>query len=236
MSGSNDFAWQGAQDPADTAHVFNSRDFHIQQSLASARTALPVEVVRAPYDASGNAIPPGTVGPIGFVDVRPLINQVDGYGNATPHGTIYRRPYFRYQSALGAVIADPQVGDIGVYVVQDRDSSIVQATGAQGNPGSRRKHDLADGVYHGQQIAGTPVQGIAFTSTGLTIFDRNGNTIAMGPSGITLADKNGNVIATSAAGTTTTVKSGNAVVQTAGGTPSPVETVAGTSPVAKADG
>jgi len=201
MSGDNsNYAWQGFQDAGTTAHEYNTRDFHIQQVLASTRIALPVKIVKAPYDKNGNAIPPGTVGPIGFVDVQPLVNQIDGYGNATPHGTIYKIPYFRYQSALGAVISDPVVGDIGEIIVHDRDTSVVRATGAQANPGSRRKSDLADGVYHGQLIAATPAQYLTFTSDGLKIADKNNNSITMANNLITIKignatytlDQNGN--------------------------------------------
>jgi hypothetical protein len=162
---------------------------------------MPVKVVRAPYDTNGNTIPPGTVGPIGYVDVQPLVNQVDGNGgSSTPHGTVYRIPYYRYQSALGAIIADPMVGDIGEIVVHDRDTSVVRSTNAQANPGSRRRHDLADAVYHGQQQAGAPTQGVAFTSSGLVIFDKNHNTITLANNLITIRvgsatytlDQNGN--------------------------------------------
>jgi hypothetical protein len=200
MTDSDTFAYQGTQDAGTARNEYNARDFHIQQLLLETRTRIPVKVVRSPYDKDGNDIPPGTVGPIGFVDVQPIVNQVDGYGNATPHGTIYKISYFRYQSANGAIISDPVVGDIGSLAIDDRDTSIVRSTGAQANPGSRRKHDLADGVYHGQQQAGTPVQGVTFTDTGLKIFDKNGNTITTANNLVTIKvgnatytfDQNGN--------------------------------------------
>jgi hypothetical protein len=114
--------------------------------------------------------------------------MVDGRsGSSTPHGTVYKIPYFRYQSALGSVIADPVKGDIGEIVVHDRDTSVVRANADQANPGSRRRHDLADGVYHGQHLStATPAQGVAFTGTGLKIFDKNGNTITLANNLITI--------------------------------------------------
>lgn len=219
----SNFAYQGAQNANTTVNGFNADDFHIQQSLAAVRTALPVKVMRAPYDASGNAIPPGTVGPVGFIDVQPLVNQWDGNNSATPHGTIYKISYFRYQSALGAVIADPAVGDIGEIIVHDRDTSVVRATGAQGNPGSRRKHDLADGVYHGQMIAGTPRQYVAFTGSGISISDENGNSIVMNSSGITITSLNGSGPITVKGNTRTNVLNTHehAGVQTGGGISGP---------------
>lgn len=188
----SDGTYRGTQDAGSAVHEYNTADLHIQSAVSLVRTVLDVKVVRAPYDSGGNVIPSGTVGPIGFVDVQPLVNQLDGDGNSTPHGTVYRVPYHRYQSALGAVISDPVVGDIGELVVHDRDTSVVRATRAQGNPGSRRKHDLADGVYHGQHISGdTPSQYVALTSGGIKIADRNGNTIVMDASGITITSLGG---------------------------------------------
>ncbi|MDE1138201.1 MAG: hypothetical protein PW999_00810 [Paraburkholderia tropica] len=32
------------------------------------------------------------VAPVGFVDVQVLVNQLDGWNNATAHGTIYNLP------------------------------------------------------------------------------------------------------------------------------------------------
>ena len=147
----------GTQDQGSTAAEFNSRDYHIRQVIEqSVRTGGPVKVVRAPYDANGNALTPGTATPIGYVDVQPLVNQIDGYGQATPHGVVYRLTYFRYQNGLFAVYADPVVGDIGHMVVADRDVTSVYATNAQANPGSLRKFDMADGTYFGNSRATAP--------------------------------------------------------------------------------
>lgn len=202
MSDSRTTAYEGTQDAGSAVHPFNTLDLHIRTVVGELRTALPVKVIRAPYDPStGNDIAPGTVGKIGVVDVQPLVNQLDGYGNATPHGTVYGVSYFRYQSARGAIIADPVVGDIGEIIVHDRDTSVVRNTGAQGNPGSRRKHSFEDGVYHGQQISSaTPTQYVTFTSNGLKIADKNNNSIEMANNLITVKvgsatytfDNNGN--------------------------------------------
>ena len=176
----------GAADVGTAVHEYNTRDFQIQQALASIRVAVPVEIVRAPYDANGNTIPPGTAGPIGYVDVHPLVNQLDGDGNATPHGTVYRVSYVRNQGGNGAIINDPTVGDIGQLVVHDRDTSVVRSTNAQANPGSRRKFDLADGVYHGQPQAGAPKQYLAFLEKGFNFVDAWGNTLVGTANGVVI--------------------------------------------------
>ncbi len=191
----NDQYYQGAQDQSTTAADYNSRDFHIRQRIADIRTGIPVKIIRAPYDKNGNAIPPGTVGPIGFVDVQPMVNQIDGLGNATQHGVVYRLKYYRYQGANGSIISDPVIGDIGHMAVADRDTTSVRATDAIANPGSRRTHDLADGTYFGcSQAPGNPTQYIVFGPNGLTIHDNNGNSVVMSPSGIVMTDKTGNTI------------------------------------------
>lgn len=223
----------GAQDAATSTSEYNTRQFQINQAQAQVRTKTPVVVVRAPYDGSGNDIASGTVGPPGYIDVHPLVNQVDGAGNATPHGVVYRVPYFRYQGANGAVISDPVAGDIGDFVVDDRDASVVYATGAQANPGSGLKSSLSSGTYYGQTRGGTPTQGVRFTATGLQIFDKNGNTITSSASGWVFADAGGDAI--TMGGGVITLRAPS-IVQTNGGSPAAVVTTAGNSPVAKADG
>ena len=197
---SDTYAYQGAQDAGTATSDFNAQDFHIRQVLAEVRTATLVKIVRAPYDASGNAIPLGAVGPVGYVDVQPLVNQLDGYGNAYPHGTVYHASYYRYQGGTNAIINDPQLGDIGKFVVADRDTSSVKATSAAANPGSRRKFDLADGSYFGCSQGGTPTQGLRFLSNGIQLFDKNGNTVTTSPTGFSFVDVNGNKLVSDAQG------------------------------------
>jgi hypothetical protein len=111
----------------------------------------------------------GGVAPVGFVSLQPMVNQLDGYGNAMPHGEIFNVPYFRLQGGANAIILDPQVGDIGWAGFADRDISSVKATKAQANPGSRRKFSMADAVYMGGILNGTPSQYVAFSSSGISI-------------------------------------------------------------------
>jgi hypothetical protein len=111
----------------------------------------------------------GGVSPVGFVDVQPLVNQVDGAGNATPHGVVYNIPYFRLQGGTNAIILDPQVGDMGMCGFASRDISSVKSSKGQANPGSGRTFDWADGLYFGGLLNGTPVQYIAFSSSGIDI-------------------------------------------------------------------
>lgn len=171
----------GQQTPYDSTSEYNILVFIIQQMIAKVNTVKIVKVV------GGN----GLAFPNGRVDVMPLVNQLDGNGNATPHGVVYSLTYFRLQSGINAIRMTPQIGDIGLAVVTDRDSTSVLATQKQANPGSARKYDLADGIYIGGILNPPPTQSVSFTPTGVTINDMNGNQIQMGPTGITIV---GNLI------------------------------------------
>jgi hypothetical protein len=152
---------QGFQDYNSGASEFNAVSFVVSQLIGRVGTATAVRVV-----AVTNA---GGVTPVGFVDVLPLVNQVDGAGNATPHGTIHGLPYSRLQGGANAVILDPQVGDIGVAVFASRDISSVKANRAQANPGSRRRFDMADGMYVGAILNAAPTQYVRFSTLGVEI-------------------------------------------------------------------
>lgn len=157
----NSFGYTGTQDPASGAGEYGALSFLVNQILAQIQTITLVKIVAVTNN--------GGVSPVGFVDVQPLVNQVDGVGNATPHGVINGIPYFRLQGGTNAIILDPQVGDIGMCGFSSRDISSVKASKAQSNPGSSRTFDWADGLYFGGMLNGTPVQYMAFSSSGIDI-------------------------------------------------------------------
>ena len=143
------------------ASEFNATRFLIESLLATVRTATFVKVIGCTNS--------GGLSKAGTVDVQPLVNQVDGAGNSTPHGIIYKCLYSRMQGGANAIIMDPQAGDIGVMIFSDRDTSKVIATGAQAAPGSNRKFDMADGVYLGWCLNGLPTQFIRYSAAGIDI-------------------------------------------------------------------
>ena len=155
MSDTASFGY-GQMDPNDSTDEFNKVAFLVQQIIGRLSTMKLVQV---------QAVNGMTV------NVLPLVNQVDGSGNATPHGTVYNIPFKRVQSGANAIIMDPQVGDIGYVVVADRDISSVKNTKKQANPGSARRFDLADGVYDGSLplLNGTPTQTLQFGESGVTL-------------------------------------------------------------------
>lgn len=157
----SDVAYAGQQSLTDRVGDFNRHSFLIEQTLLRTRTVTLVRVL-AVY-GGGIAAPP-------TADVLPLVNQVDGAGNSVPHGTVLGVLVLRVQSALGAMILDPQVGDVGLLAVADRDVSTVKANaGAQSNPGSRRTFSFADGVYLGGLFGAPPTQYVQFGASGITI-------------------------------------------------------------------
>lgn len=106
----------------------------------------------------------------GKVDVQPLVNMLDGEGNAIPHGVINDLPFLRLQGGGNAVIIDPQAGDIGLVVVTDIDSSSAIAARDTANPGSMRRNDLADGFYLGGLLNAAPTQYVKFNADGIEIY------------------------------------------------------------------
>lgn len=151
----------GLADANSPAGDFNAQSFLVWQILRQISGARLV-TVKAVTSA-------GDVAPVGFVDVQPLVNQLDGSDQAVPHGTIYHLPFFRLQGGTNAVIIDPQVGDIGVAVIEDRDISSAKANRGFANPGSKRIFDMADGLYIGGFLNGAPQQIVQFSAAGITI-------------------------------------------------------------------
>lgn len=194
--------YTGQQGTTDATSGHNVRQFQIKQALARVRTMVPVKVL---------AVHGGGLGPPPTVDVQPMVNMTDGLGNATPHGTIYNIPVARNQGGSNAIICDPKVNDVGTLVVADRDISSLKANkGAQSNPGSFRRFDLADGVYHASILSqATPNQVFQFTDDGVTVADMNGNKVALSPTGNTINDKNGNTLSQSASGLDLTTPKAN---------------------------
>ena len=153
--------YAGTEQPSSPGNDYAAYRFLAQQILNQAATSLPVEVM-----AVSNA---GTVSTIGTVDVRPLVNQIDGDGNPTQHGIIHNVPYSRIQGGANAIIIDPVVGDIGTAVFASHDISTVKITKAQANPGSRRRQDWADAIYQFNIFGGVPTAYVQFAAAALNL-------------------------------------------------------------------
>lgn len=158
----SDSSYVGFQNLTSSTDERNAVDFMVRMILGQLATATVVQV---------QAVTPSgdPVGPVGTVDVLPLVNQINGAGDATPHGTLYALPYFRLQGGANAVIMDPRPGDLGLAVFASRDISSVKANKAQSNPGSRRQFDMADGLYLGGFLNGAPEQYVRFHANGIDL-------------------------------------------------------------------
>lgn len=165
----------GQQGLSSSGGEFNAIRFVAWQLLGLVGTVKLVKVI-AVHGAGGIAV-------AGMVDVQPLVNQIDGQGNSTPHGTVFSLPYFRLQGGVNAIIIDPVAGDMGLAVIADRDISAVKASKKQSNPGSYRRFDTADGIYIGGILNAIPTQWIAFLETGISITDLNGKSLVSSSTG-----------------------------------------------------
>ena len=165
-------AVKGQNKPNTAGSEYNALEFVVQQAIRQqVHTAIPCRV----QAVDGL-----------FVDVLPLISSVDGYGNAVEPTTIFHLPVFRYQAGIAAVILDPVVGDIGLAVFAQADSSnITIGTETPQQPGSFRRYSMSDGFFligfHNQ----TP-------SVYLEI-QQDGHIIMTAPSGVSITSPNVNI-------------------------------------------
>lgn len=161
MSQSTSNGFQTNITAAARAAEINKLQLVVKTLLSKVRTTMPVEVIAVTNN--------GGVSPIGYVDLQPLVGQLDGDGTVYPHGTIYNVPYMRIQGGKNAVILDPQIGDIGLAGICDRDISAVKASKKAAPPGSKRRHDLSDAVYLNSIIGAAPEQYVQFNADGISI-------------------------------------------------------------------
>ena len=132
---------KGVADEDVDSSDLNRLEFLIKVLQRDMSTAIPV-IITATQAGDTNAA--------GYVDARPLVAQIDAWGNSLPMAVIHHLPYFRLQAGRAAVVLDPVVGDIGLAVFAQSDcSNVKQGANQTVQPGSWRKFDQADGFYVG---------------------------------------------------------------------------------------
>lgn len=136
----------GVEPSSASMSEYNAMDFIVRQIAGGMMTSTDVIVKAVGADANGYPT----------VDVQPMVSQIDGAGNTTPHGTIHSLPVFRLQGGDCAIIVTPAVGDKGTAVFAREDTSAVRATGKPGPPGSRRRYSYSDGMYFGGILNAAP--------------------------------------------------------------------------------
>lgn len=106
----------------------------------------------------------------GYVDVLPLITQVDAFDNAVQPAPLYHLPYRRVQGGRAALIIDPVVGDIGLAVYTKRDSSgLIKQQSVPSKPASFRTFNQADGFYIGGFLNQMPEVYLELTQEGTAV-------------------------------------------------------------------
>ncbi|WP_374413302.1 hypothetical protein [Novosphingobium colocasiae] len=142
--------------------------FIVQQELNGLATSALVEVMAVHGDT---------------VDVKPLVNQIDGAGTGIPHGIIHGLPWHAQRAGPCAIRVAPRVGDIGQAKFCHSDISSVKKTKKAANPSSRRRFDWSDGIYYGAVI---PKE----EATTIIEVDADNNVVITGPAlNITVTDK-----------------------------------------------
>ena len=162
---------KGQQDYNTNASAYNAAAFQIEQAINKINTAEPVRVT---------GVNPGGVGKAGTVTVQPIVNQVTGTGEGMEQSAQYNLPYLRIQGGENAVIIDPQVGDIGLAVYAQRDTTTMkEGDGTACNPGSARCYSKGDGFYLGGFLNKTPVRYVHVEDEGITVDDGAGGKIEL---------------------------------------------------------
>lgn len=129
---------KGNRTAASNSSPFNRLNFFVENCVKNIiNTAIPVKVV-AVHTGEDRA---------GYVDVLPLIESYDGFGNAISSQTIFHVPYSRIQGGVAALIIDPVPGDIGLAVFSQQD--ITNLTSTPQKPLSKRCFSMADALYIG---------------------------------------------------------------------------------------
>lgn len=154
----------GQGDFGATTDEFNRQDFLVRQIMNGMATATLVLVKAVNGDT---------------VNVQPMVAQIDGAGNAIPHGIINAMPWFSLRSGASAIIAPPKVGDIGLAIFCHNDTSVVRNKKAPAQPGSRRRFDWADGIYLGGLLGPAPTQFIRIDDDGISVQAASGKPVML---------------------------------------------------------
>ena len=126
---------------------FNKLSFMIRTMLSEVNTCVPVIVTEVMVGS----------GSVGYVKAKPLVNDMDAEGNAVDVPVIPSLPYFRLQGGKVAVITDPVVGDIGIAVFAQKDTSnVIAGTKKPVQAGSFRSFSMSDGWYIGGFLNQSP--------------------------------------------------------------------------------
>ena len=116
------------------SNEFNKISFIIRQSILGTVDTCFIGLVQ-------------TVNTDKTVDVLPLVNGVDGNGNAIERTVVFNLPYLKYQGGECSVDIIPVVGDIGLVCITKDDSSSALENKQPSIPPSEKKYNKSNGFY-----------------------------------------------------------------------------------------
>ncbi|MGG9450015.1 hypothetical protein ACQ9HF_27965, partial [Klebsiella pneumoniae] len=84
---------------------------------------------------------------------------------------VYDIPFIRYQAGNSAVKMTPRIGDIGLVIACDKDTTNVRASRQSGPPPTQRRHSYSDAVYITAiaSLNDEPTEFAEFTGSGINI-------------------------------------------------------------------
>lgn len=131
----------GMQDIYSSSTAYNANQEQIKKAFSQIETVFLAKIVSCSSSGQGGAK---------TVNAIPLVAKVDANGNAQASPTYVELPHYRFQAGTGALIIDPQPGDIGVFVCAKRDiSKINSSTQTPQVPGSFRAFSPSDSIMIG---------------------------------------------------------------------------------------
>ena len=101
------------------------------------------------------------------IDVIPIIKNVDNDKNPIDEVPIYGIPYIEWQFGTNTIKAKPAIGDIGLLLINKKDTSSINA----GIVSNNSKFNTGNGIYLGglKGFNATPTQFIEFKDNEITI-------------------------------------------------------------------
>jgi Phage protein Gp138 N-terminal domain/GpV Apex motif len=147
--------------PSTASDKLESLKFIIARELNNVNTVTLGKVLKCTNN--------GALSLVGYVDIQPMVNQMDSKDQGLAQPILYNVPYLRIQGGANAVIIDPKAGDIGICLFTSRDISSIKNTRKQGNPASLRTFSLSDGLYLGGILNAQPDQYVRFSDSGIEL-------------------------------------------------------------------
>ena len=147
--------------PSTASDKLESLKFIIARELNNVNTVTLGKVLKCTNN--------GALSLVGYVDIQPMVNQMDSKDQGLAQPILYNVPYLRIQGGSNAVIIDPKAGDIGICLFTSRDISSIKNTRKQGNPASLRTFSLSDGLYLGGILNAQPDQYVRFSDSGIEL-------------------------------------------------------------------